>query len=203
MLTKPPICPTRADLTKAHRLYWKGVPRDLFYRGATDLVELSLAGQTSITVGEAVAILLQTWNRPYYRYHPAGSKHYTAVDALVQKNMVWFTTVRNRSISSFAKPDERRLLRVFANFAAVLGPVGAAKALHLLAPHFFPLWDDAIAKSYGVGSPAQRTRAQRYVSFIWLVQAQALWIERRSPLGRNPLKAIDEYNYCHFTKGWM
>jgi hypothetical protein len=44
-----------------------------------------------------------------------------------------------RSIESLAAEDEQPVMRVFSDFEALLGPVGAAKALHVLAPRFFPL----------------------------------------------------------------
>lgn len=46
--------------------------------------------------------------------------------------------------------DEATVKGVFKSFEKVLGPVGATKCLHLLAPRFFPLWDRAIAEAYGL-----------------------------------------------------
>jgi len=41
---------------------------DLFYRAATELVSLALEGKTSLSVAEALAVLLQTWNKIFYQY---------------------------------------------------------------------------------------------------------------------------------------
>jgi hypothetical protein len=47
--------------------------------------------------------------------------------------------------------DDRPLvLALFAAFEQELGAVGTAKALNVLAPNFFSLWDNAIAYGYGV-----------------------------------------------------
>ena len=43
-------------------------PRHLFYRVATELIDLSIKGITKISLAEALAVLLQTWNREYYRF---------------------------------------------------------------------------------------------------------------------------------------
>lgn len=86
--------PTIQDIEAARQAFEANEPRDLFYRAATELVSLALEGRTSLSVAEALAVLLQTWNKMFYQ---------------------------------------------FKAFEEILGPVGAAKCLHLLAPRFFPL----------------------------------------------------------------
>jgi hypothetical protein len=112
--------------------------------------------------------------------------------------------VRDRSIESFGPADEQTVREVFDDFRAVLGPVGAVKSLHLLAPRYFPLWDNAIAVAYGVGGGSRGTPADRYLRMFRIAQAQVANLgDGELALSRNPLKAIDEYNYCRFTKGWI
>ena len=81
--------------------------------------------------------------------------------------------------------------------------MGAAKALHLLAPRFFPLWDRAIAKAYGLSLGKRGTNAERYCRFMEIVKEQGQNLGVNQPNGQNLLKAIDEYNYCKYSKGWM
>lgn len=45
-------------------------------------------------------------------------------------------------------------------------PVGVAKTLHLLAPKFFPLWDEEIAKAYGCKYSLHAPR--KYFAFMQL-----------------------------------
>src|SRR5206468_2796591 len=45
-------------------------------------------------------------------------------------------------------------------------PVSVAKALHLLAPMFFPLWDDKIAAWYGCRWPGSQQAFPAYLSFM-------------------------------------
>ena len=80
---------------------------------------------------------------------------------------------------------------------AIWPAVGAAKALHLLAPKLTPLWDRVITESYGLPLGSVGTNVSRYVRLIDIVRRQST----RGP-GRNVIKAIDEYNYGHFTKVW-
>ena len=66
------IWPTAADLARARQTFRSRESRDVFYRAATYLVEQALQGLAPITLSEALAVLLQTWNRAYYQYHPPG-----------------------------------------------------------------------------------------------------------------------------------
>ena len=73
---------------------------------------------------------------------------------------------------------------------------GASKALHLLALRFFPLWDGAIAEiAYGLYARDDRD----YWRLLCATAEQVLAVGGEAGLGRNPLKAIDEYNYCRYT----
>jgi hypothetical protein len=112
-------------------------------------------------------------------------------------------TFRQRSIQSLKQEDESEVVRVFKAFEEVLGPVGAAKCLHLLAPRFFPLWDRSIAKAYGLPLKQNGRNAERYWRFMGIVKKQVQSLGGEQAIGRNPLKAIDEYNYCKHTKGWI
>jgi hypothetical protein len=198
------IWPTLADLQRAHAVFSAQEPRDVFYRAATDLVALTLAGKSSLTVSEALAILLQTWNRAYYQYQrPKMADHYQELDEVLARHREWLRHARDRTIDSLVPADEPHLQEVFADFEAVLGPVGAAKALHLLAPRFLPLWDNAIAVAYGVQLGKKGTNASRYVRFLRTAKEQCARLGGQAAAGDDVLKRLDEYNYCTFSKGWM
>ncbi|MCR4403910.1 MAG: hypothetical protein NUW06_01205 [Candidatus Acetothermia bacterium] len=93
--------------------------------------------------------------------------------------------------------------RVFEDFERVLGPVGAAKCLHLLAPRFSPLWDRAIARAYGLSLGKSGKNGYRYYLFMRITKEQVDSLGGEGAIGSNPLKAIDEYNYCKYTKCWI
>lgn len=95
-------------------------------------------------------------------------------------------------------------------------PVSVAKALHLLAPRFFPLWDDEIARAYRCRWPSSGLASSSYLRFMKLSQAQLAALgslaeqeEVEKELSANArfakplLKFLDEYNYAHLTKGWV
>jgi len=54
--------PTIQDLDQVHKDFEILEPRDLFYRAATELVDLAISGKTKLSLAEAIAVLLQAWN---------------------------------------------------------------------------------------------------------------------------------------------
>jgi len=84
-------------------------------------------------------------------------------------------------------------------------PVAVAKALHLLAPTFFPLWDERIAKKYGCYYNS--CPAKEYIRFMKLMKRFAKkvknYIAPSNYQNKTLLKLIDEFNYSKYTKRWI
>ena len=81
-------------------------------------------------------------------------------------------------------------------------PVSVSKALHLLAPDFFPLWDDRISRAYGCYYT--ENPAQKYISFCKTAKIIADKVKDCSIRSdRTLIKLIDEYNYSKYTKKWI
>lgn len=194
---------TVEQVQAARKAFEENEPRDLFYRAAVELVDLALQRKTSLSVTEALAVLLQTWNMAFYRFRPFTKQHFCDIERVVTAHLGELIAFRQRSIATFCKEDVTVVTGIFDQFEAVLGPVGAAKSLHLLAPHFFPLWDRAIAKAYGVDLRKAGRNAAAFVQLMMVSKVQVESLGGEATLGRNPLKAIDEYNYCKYTKKWI
>jgi hypothetical protein len=122
--------------------------------------------------------------------------------------------LRRRDIQSLARADEPTISRLFLAFLDALrikegkkknckSPVAVAKALHLLAPRFLPIWDDKIARAYTCHYKPNPDR--KYVAFAYQMQALARQLQEHVPpdCGRTFLKLIDEYNYAKYTKHWV
>lgn len=195
--------PSIQELEKAKKTFEKYEPRDLFYRTAKELVDLAIRKETSLTVAEALAVLLQTWNMAYYRYRAFDSKHFSDIENIINTHFNSLLDLRQRSLESFSDKDEALIKNIFNSFEVILGPVGAAKSLHLLAPRFFPLWDRAIASAYKVMLLQSGKNADNYCAFMKVTKDQCTKFGGEKTLRRNPLKALDEYNYCKFTKKWI
>jgi hypothetical protein len=195
--------PTAEQLEMAQKLFEDYEPRDLFYRAATELVDLALARKTSLTVAEALAVLLQTWNAQYYRFRqPFNAAHFHAIEVLVDSYHAALRGYRARHILTLEPGEMEELAELFGNFEKTLGPVGAAKALHLLAPEFFPLWDRKIAECHGIYLGSAGENGPEYARFMTIVLSQIMNLVSGFDI-RGILKRIDEFNYCRFTKGWQ
>jgi len=189
--------PSRREIERAHAVFQAREPRDLFYKAATELIRLSDTGASSLSLAEALAVLLQTWNRAFYQFR-GGFKEtdFTALEALLSNTAPSLSQFRRRDIAGLSEGDSDVIEELFDKFADVLGPVGAAKSLHLLAPRFFPIWDRTIANTYGFHLPSGDWGGD-YVTFMAICRAQCSHLATMNV--SEPLKRMDEYNYCRFT----
>jgi len=194
--------PTAEELARANRAFLKNEPREIIYRASLDLVSRAITGDGPLNLAEAVGVLLLVWNRSYYQYRKFDEAHLQDIEALLQRHQSALAVYRSRAIQNLAEEDDRVLVPFFVEFEIVLGPVGAAKTLHLIAPCFFPLWDRKIAAAYSCSLARRGMNGERYVWFMHNAKAQCEECGAL-PDGRNLLKAIDEYNYCKFTRGWL
>lgn len=197
------IHPTNDEVVIAHNLFLQNEPRDLFYRTAIFLIELSINQNGELSIAEAISVLLQTWNKSYYRFRKFNDEHYQQIENLLNEKLVQIMPFRDKAISTFNDNNIELINRIFDSFENVLGPVGGAKSLHLLAHHYFPIWDRTIAIAYNLPLSAVGTNAKKYINFIRIQKEQADNLLNELPDGISKIKAIDEYNYCHFTKGLM
>jgi hypothetical protein len=195
----PPI-PTVREIGKARKAFHQREPRNLFYRVATELIDLSIRKATTLSVSEALSVLLQTWNKSFYRFHDGFSeKHLRKIENLIDSHWTQFAAFRQRSIESFTAEDQPIIVSLFTDFERVLGPVGSAKCLHLLAPRFFPLWDRAITKAYRVWLKPGRSNSKMYLRFMGYAKQQCDALRSNGETCQDLLKGTDEYNYCTFT----
>jgi hypothetical protein len=182
--------------------------RDAMYKTATFLVE-HFWGRAS-AVAEGLGVLLLVWNHACYRHGPFD---FDALEKCIASNQTLLDAYRRRDILSYVPEDDAHIRALFQHFLVALQicdgkckgrrtPVGVAKALHLLAPSFFPLWDEKVAKGYGcyyaLDAPG------KYLAFFKKTKGIA---EDLAPSinvqAKTLLKLIDEYNYAKYTKGWV
>ena len=204
-------------LIDAHKRFIKEEPRDAMYKVSTKLINENWNNDSEIST--ALGILLLTWNSAFYRY---GSLDYDLIQKAVSKNKRDLNMFRKRNILSCEQTDRDKIKLIYECFLDSLrrqgkpstknegkisySPVSVVKALHLLCPTFFPLWDDKIAKSYGCSWSSSKSSFDKYWMFMMIIKEQIPQLckdtDRPSELnGANPLKLIDEYNYVKFTLG--
>lgn len=219
-----------SDLKSGCQEYWNQEPRDAMYRVALDLVteKWANAGDTA----DGLGVMLLTWNNAAYRYE---TFDFDKLEEFLEANRTELESFRDRRIETFSpNADSAPVKDMFGKTLEALAttknkkrsPVGVAKALHLIAPNFFPLWDQAIAKGANCHWTSKDPSSQ-YIAFIDYTQkvSAALNAEYRarspaaaalppaqdlagalSKLCRRPkslLKFIDEYSFARYTKGWI
>jgi len=200
--------PNREDFLKGCEEFVKHEKRDAMYKVASFLIS-HLWGQPS-NMADGLGVLLLTWNQAFYRY---GSFDFDDLENCITANIGKIEHFRNKSIFDLSEDDEGKIKDLFNSFLDALkihsgkkkdarSPVAVAKALHLLAPNYFPLWDDKIAREYGCYY--NLNPAEKYVVFCRIIRGVAKQVKDFIPNSEKTIvKLIDEYNYAKHTKGWI
>jgi hypothetical protein len=200
-----------SELESECRAFEEWEPRDSMYRVSAFLVREWWGDPAKLV--DALSVLLLIWNGAFYRY---GNFDEESLETCLRENEAMLSAFREREIASFCEADEAETVKLFTAVSKALGrksdgvesPVSAGKALHLLAPNFFPLWDQYIAPSYDcpyVGELA----SMAYIAFTRRIRAIAVKLTaelvndgdvEKEWLSRKPLlKRIDEFNYMKYT----
>lgn len=200
-----------AELENECRAFEQWEPRDSMYRVSTFLVREWWSDTAKLL--DALSVLLLIWNGAFYRYGPFDE---ALAESCLLQNSGSLAAFREREISSFCEADEAEVGRLFKAISDALkrkvdgveSPVSAGKALHLLAPNFFPLWDQYIAPAYDCPYTGEIAQVP-YIVFMRKIRQIALELNaelaadigtRKEWMVQKPLpKRIDEYNYMKYT----
>jgi len=196
--------PTKEEFLRGCEEFEKHEKRDSMYKVATFLVE-HFWGKPA-DMADALGVLLLTWNQAFYRY---GLFDFDELEKCIADNLLKVDSFRKRELTTLSDSDEKEIQELFQRFLGALkigsgkkSPVAAAKALHLLAPAFFPLWDDKIARAYGCYYAEEP--AQKYITFCRITRDIAKNVKNYVADSRKTLvKLIDVYNYSKYTQGWI
>jgi hypothetical protein len=182
--------------------------RDAMYTVSCFLVKHHWGNTTEIANG--LGVILLTWNNAFYRY---GSIDFDALEFSLKESWSLLEYFKPKHIFELSKYDEEKIRQTFDSLLVALSissgknqgrksPVSVAKVLHILAPRFFPLWDDKISKAYDCGYSAQPSI--KYIEFSYRMKLLAESVkEYIEPGPRTLLKLIDEFNYSKYTKNWI
>jgi hypothetical protein len=184
----PHRAPTLEQLREAHEEYKRTVPNS--YAITIQRVAAAFSRQNADELTIAVSDWLRDLNRQYYRFRPEEATTLAQrLKPILRAELNTLLKFRQRSITTLANSDETEVLRLFGIFRAECGPVGAGKALHILGPSFFPMWDDAIASNYGV------EKETGYFRFVNILKQEVINLPQEITPGVTALKALDEHNY--------
>jgi len=159
--------PTREEFLQGIQAFKTREPRSGVYYEALD--QLRQEWNNAKPMAAAIASLLTSWHMAFYRF---GMFDRSRLEECLLEQMPILDSLRGRGIETLEAGDETIIQDLFAAFRTALrggkggvqeSPVAPAKALHLLAPTFLPLWDNAIAFRYG----HVLMWPHEYVSFCW------------------------------------
>ncbi|HEY5181426.1 MAG TPA: hypothetical protein VIJ07_16910 [Dermatophilaceae bacterium] len=188
--------PSDVEVAASRRIYLEAEPRDLTYKVARHLVDQWYAGDRTFSRADGVAILLASWNAGFYRFRPAAGRTLVAdLATLIDRHDDTVRWARLRNAADYDPAvDGERVEVVFRDFVNVLWPVGTAKALHVLAPTFFPIWDESIAAAFRLRLSPPAASVASYLRLMAIASrfAKASGFE-------DALKALDEWAYVKFT----
>ncbi|MCA9874223.1 MAG: hypothetical protein KC441_11230 [Anaerolineales bacterium] len=203
----PSISPQ--EIQEGYLAFQQRERRDAMYKTAVFLID-HFWGQPA-EMADSLGVLLLTWNQAFYRY---GLFDFDSLEACIVRNQHHLQQYRQRDILSYSPGEDTAVAALFEEFlnalmicegkkAGIGSPVAVAKALHLLAPGFFPLWDDKIARAYGCYYGSRP--ADKYIVFLHKMKHIAAELQPyiAAMPGKTLLKLIDEYNYAKFTKKWI
>ncbi len=202
--------PTPDEIKQGYQEFQRREKRDAMYKTATFLVA-HFWGKPA-EMADSLGVLLLTWNQAFYRY---GSFDFDQLEECIKENLSFLEKYRVKSILGYNSNDDKVVSRLFREFLIALqisdgnkagtkSPVATAKALHLLAPDYFPLWDDKIARAYDCYY--SNKPEGKYLKFMSICQQIATTLHMamdRQNTGKTLLKLIDEFNYARYTKGWI
>jgi hypothetical protein len=181
------------ELVRTHVEYARNVPNN--YAATIPRIAKALSERDVPCIAEALAVWLKNINQQYYRFRPEKARTLrTELEPLLAAELHTLLGFRERLVTTLDKADEPAVVRLFGAFRVLLGPVGTAKALHALAPTFFPMWDNDIARGYGLSA-----ESSGYFQFMLLAQQQLVSLPADLIPGLSLVKAFDEYNYYKFS----
>jgi len=181
------------DLLQHHQDYTTNVPNR--YEQTIERLNKAMPARDTAEVAAAISDWLKSINMQYYRFRPAKLKMLReTLEPVIEQERETLLEYRKRSITTLMVEDRPVISRLFEVFKDKLGPIGAGKALHVLAPKMFPLWDNAIASAAGVST------SQGYFQFMLIRKEQVAALPKGLPENLYPLKLLDECDYLRFTR---
>ena len=203
-----PKVPSCEELQKGIQAFERNEKRAHIYFNAIDCIEPNWGDIDQMARG--VEILLHGWHQAFYRF---GDFDFDQLRGCIERNLEKINRFKNRDVFSLSNADEDDMKELGSQFLDALrggnkrSPVAMAKALHLLAPNFFPLWDTDIAIDYYCWWVYSDFGVLEYIPFCCKILEVAEEVKNcecvRNPNpNRSLLKLIDEYNYSR-AHGWM
>ncbi len=186
--------------------YRKKYKRDAAYR-ITSIWIKKHWNKSKEEVADALIIFLQIWHQSFFRYRTLSylNNFFNDLVKFLETNWEQMEGFRKRTLCSLKDTEEEGIKKLFEDLLEIFkkedgkkSPVGVAKTLHLLAPNFFPLWDNEIArKIYYCHWWSSNKGPAKYWEFCKIIHTVSQLLKKCPDIPNDTpfLKLIDEYNF--------
>jgi len=177
-------------------------PRYFCYEIATQLVNKARANtyenwyESKDTI-KGILLLLFTWN---FAAKQTKKLNFQNVGQLLMDSERFLKSIEKYSIINAEFSTWKTIEIIFDKFSKLLGQTGSSKALSLLNPALFVMWDTSIRKRINMSlipGIQNGTTGKQYVLFLKGIQSiiDKYHISEKLPKNSIVAKKIDEYNY--------
>jgi hypothetical protein len=176
-------------------------PRYFCYELATELINKARANAENWYLNEntikGILLLLFTWN---FAARETKKLNFKNVGKIIQECELELKELEAYSIEDIDTKIEEKIIKVFGKFKELMGQTGASKALSLLNPKLFVMWDTKIRKRLNkelIKGINNGETPESYLKFLYGIKdiIEKYQIKDKLPQSVNVAKKIDEYNY--------
>ena len=164
----------------------------------------------------AIILLLLCWNFRRLKIKKEGKLN-QEIKELLRKTSKNFESLKNKTILDFDEDgqDGEKIKNVYKEFKKVFGQTGASKALSLINPELFVMWDTKIREGVGrelkkrqfipfIKEIANGEKSEHYLNFLKGIKSiikECNNLQNEICPGEVLAKKIDEYHYVKFVMG--
>lgn len=207
MKNKIAYIPSQEEFLQGMKEFERREPRDAIYEVSSFFIPHFWKDFYNMAIGAGAFLL--SYNQAFYRY---GIFDFDKLENCIRTNLFKLSSFRKRHITDLLESDEKDIKRLFREFLEALqidsgktqgrkSPVSVSKALHILAPEFFPMWDYKIARAYGYDY--YKSPDEKYILFCRTMKIFARKVvgDYINQSDKTLVKLIDEYNFEKYTRG--
>jgi len=149
----------------------------------------------------AIVLILYCWNFAAPITKKINSNQ---IKDLLSKNKMALKNLENVNIATFKGTNEKEIFRLFKNFKNEFGQTGASKALSILNPKLFVMWDTKIRnnlKKEIIKGIANGEKPEHYIIFLKGIRDIIIKNDLCNQISpkENIAKKMDEYHYVKFV----
>jgi hypothetical protein len=185
------------EFQKEPRFFCYELARDLINKAKSDCKNWYKDKKTS----KGILLLLFTWN---FAARETKQLNFENVGEVLQRCESELKALENYTIKNMDEETQEKVKRIFSEFKKLMGQTGASKALSLLNPRLFVMWDTKIRKRLGkelIPGIKNGEKPEYYIIFLQGIQKiiDEYKLKEKVPSGTILAKKIDEYNYVRIV----